>query len=209
MQVNESALAHMKNKMSHRLNKLNKRRQRGVTLVELSVAVAVMGLIMAGALVGVPRLMDGVRTTQEIKALQQAVVNTQNAITLGTLTERLDAAKLKQTTLLESFTPSGNSNNYVNGFGGVIEPVAPTDQGIVAGFALKYTMVPVASCEKLIGSLHSNFTEITVNEKKLKDRNTPFNPSELSTACSSKEDPANKGQQLPQSRAELIVTIAS
>ncbi len=204
MQVNESALAQMKVTMNPRLNK---RRQRGVTLVELSVAVAVMGLIMAGALVGVPRLMDGVRTTQEIKALQQTVVNTQNAITMGTLTKVLNASELKSTSLLESFTPAAAGNNYVNGFGGVIEPVAPSDAGIMAGFALKYTMVPVASCEKLIGSLHSNFTEITVNDQKLKDRSTPFDPTKLSTACSSKDD--GQGGTTLQSRAEMVVTIAS
>ncbi|MFJ2994327.1 type 4 pilus major pilin [Pandoraea sp. NPDC087047] len=207
MQVNESALVQMKRKTAGRLQK---GKQRGVTLVELSVAVAVMGLIMAGALVGVPKLMDGVRTTQEIKALQQAVVNTQNAITLGTLKKVANAQDVTDLNLLDSLTTGTTANAYVNRFGGEVTVEAPKDAAIKAGYALKYTMIPVSACEKMVASLESNFTEIYINDVLLKNRSKSEGMDKVSRMCKGKADLAkDASNDVPASRADILFTIAS
>lgn len=207
MQVNESALVQMKRNMAGRLQK---GKQRGVTLVELSVAVAVMGLIMAGALVGVPKLMDGVRTTQEIKALQQAVVNTQNAITLGTLKKVANAQEVADLNLLDSLTAGTQANEYVNRFGGEVTVVTPKDSTIKAGYALKYTLIPVSACEKMVASLESNFTEIYINETLLKDRSKSEGMDKIARMCKGKADLSKPAtDDTPSSRAEILFTIAS
>ncbi|MDR3397881.1 MAG: type 4 pilus major pilin [Pandoraea sp.] len=213
MQVNESALAHMKNKMSHRLNKLNKRRQRGVTLVELSVAVAVMGMIMAGALVGVPKLMDTVRGTQETKDLQMAVVAVQNAVMAGQLTTGTDAKGLDDLGLMGAMQRT-DTNKYLNRFGGLVVvenlPGSGSDAPPV-GIKVISKTVPSSQCQKLISSLHPAFATVKVNGTELKRMNTAFDPAKLAAACSSSGDVNNASlaadQKDNQTKADLEFTI--
>ncbi|EON13971.1 hypothetical protein C266_09402 [Pandoraea sp. SD6-2] len=188
MQANEGALVQMKSKM---VSRLNKRRQRGVTLVELSVAVAVMGLIMAGAMVGVPRLMNSVRVNQEIKDWQMAVVSVQNAVLSGQLTATTALPDMDKMGLFTGMTPiSGKPGEYLNRFGGKMK-MEPIASAIANGpnFGVKVTSeeVPSDQCQKFMTTLQSNFATISVNGTSLKDMKTPFKMGDLATACQSSD----------------------
>ena len=211
MQVNEGALVQMKNKM---IGRLNKRRQRGVTLVELSVAVAVMGLIMAGAMVGVPRLMNSVRVNQEIKDWQMAVVSIQNAVLSGQLTAKTTPQDMDKMGMFGSITPSpaGTAGEYLNRFGGTLK-MEPISTAIANGpnFGVKVTSeeVPSDQCQKFMTTLHANFATVTVNGTNLKDMKTPFNMGNLATACQSSNASGSDGAQKNDlTKAKLEFTIS-
>ena len=211
MQVNEGALVQMKNKM---IGRLNKRRQRGVTLVELSVAVAVMGLIMAGAMVGVPRLMNSVRVNQEIKDWQMAVVSIQNAVLSGQLTAKTTPQDMDKMGMFGSITPSpaGTPGEYLNRFGGTLK-MEPISTAIANGpnFGVKVTSeeVPSDQCQKFMTTLQANFATVTVNGTNLKDMKTPFNMGNLATACQSTNANGDEaGEKNDLTKAKLEFTIS-
>lgn len=51
-------------KLSRRVRP-SKKRQRGFDLIQLALVVALIGMLMSGALVGVPRLIDSIKTGQQ------------------------------------------------------------------------------------------------------------------------------------------------
>ena len=210
MQVNGGALVQMKSKM---VSRLNKRRQRGVTLVELSVAVAVMGLIMAGAMVGVPRLMNSVRVNQEIKDWQMAVVSVQNAVLSGQLTATTAAEDMDKMGLFNGMTPIANKpGEYLNRFGGTMK-MEPIARAIPNGpnFGVKVTSeeVPSDQCQKFMTTLQSNFTTISVNDTNLKDMKTAFKMNELAAACRSSDAGSSDSSQVNDlTKAKLEFTIS-
>ncbi|MGC7404877.1 type II secretion system protein [Pandoraea pneumonica] len=170
MQVNAGALAQFKTNMTKRLNK---RRQRGVTLVELAVAVAVMGMIMAGALVGVPALMTSLKTTRTVTELQQIVAKAHGAFGTGILTG--DGAGRATTdpgfnSLFEELPPSGTAGEYRNQFGGVTRGVnVVVNSAVKTGAVFEYTNIPAKACEKIIPQVAANFTTILANGVPVKD----------------------------------------
>lgn len=210
MQLNGGALVQMKSKM---VSRLNKRRQRGVTLVELSVAVAVMGLIMAGAMVGVPRLMNSVRVNQEIKDWQMAVVSVQNAVLSGQLTATTAVADMDKMGLFTGMTPvPSKPGEYVNRFGGPMKMV-PIERAIANGpnFGVQVTSeeVPSDQCQKFMTTLQSNFATVSVNNTVLKDLRTPFKMSDLATACQSSDaGGTNDNAKNDLTKAKLEFTIS-
>ncbi len=211
MQVNEGALVQMKNNM---VGRWSKRRQRGVTLVELSVAVAVMGLIMAGAMVGVPRLMNSVRVNQEIKDWQMAVVSVQNAVLSGQLTAKTTPKDMDNMGLFGAMTPSpGNvDGEYLNRFGGTMK-MAPITAAINDGpnFGVQVTSedVPSDQCQKFMTTLHSNFATISVNGTTLKNLKTSFQMGKLAEACkSSNSGGTNADEKNDLTKAKLDFTIS-
>ncbi|MEF3063610.1 type 4 pilus major pilin [Pandoraea apista] len=185
MQVSGGALVQMKNGM---VSRLNKRRQRGVTLVELSVAVAVMGLIMAGAMVGVPRLMNSVRVNQEIKDWQMAVVSVQNAVMSGQLNSQTQIANMHDLGIFGSMQRIGVTDTYLNRFGGTVTPEVIKSGGTdmpTFGIRVKSTDLPSEQCQKLLSSMHPSFATVKVNSTELKTMKTPFDMNNLATACRS------------------------
>ncbi|QHE90549.1 prepilin-type N-terminal cleavage/methylation domain-containing protein [Pandoraea fibrosis] len=207
MQVNGGALVQMKSKM---VSRLNKRRQRGVTLVELSVAVAVMGLIMAGAMVGVPRLMNSVRVNQEIKDWQMAVVSVQNAVMSGQLNATTTMVSVHDLGIFGSMQRIGTTNNYLNRFGGTVTPeVITSGGGNLPTFGLKIQSkdLPSEQCQRLFTSMHPSFATIKVNNTELKTMTTSFAMNDLATACRSSAKVGDTDGQNDVTKADVEFTI--
>ncbi|WP_174979305.1 type II secretion system protein [Pandoraea communis] len=209
MQANEGALVQMKSKM---VSRLNKRRQRGVTLVELSVAVAVMGLIMAGAMVGVPRLMNSVRVNQEIKDWQMAVVSVQNAVMSGQLNSSTTLPAMHDLGIFGSMQRVGTSDKYLNRFGGEVTPSVITGGGTdkpTFGLNIVSKDLPSEQCQKLFSSMHPSFATIKVNQQDLKTMKTPFDMNKLGAACKSsgKDNGAGGFVQDDVTKADVEFTI--
>ncbi|WP_167365766.1 type II secretion system protein [Pandoraea norimbergensis] len=207
MQVNAGALAQFKTKMTQRLNK---RRQRGVTLVELAVAVAVMGLIMAGAMVGVPKLMASVKMTQELKDWQMASLAVQNAVASG----RLLATGTDQDTVVASGVMDGfnrSGANLLNRFGGAITVVGVTAGGFPSsGIQVTSLGYPSEQCKELAAKMMPSFSTLTINAVSVKAPNIPLTQSMtlVNTTCDSTVNPDDADQPLDATRADLVFTFA-
>ncbi|VVD65030.1 prepilin-type cleavage/methylation domain-containing protein [Pandoraea iniqua] len=206
MQVNAGALAQFKTNMTQRLNK---RRQRGVTLVELAVAVAVMGLIMAGAMMGVPRLMASVKLTQEIKDWQMASISVQNAVASGRLLNTATQADVTAAGIVDSFNKP-TATTILNRFGGVVTVVgigtAPFPSSGVTVTSADY---PTEQCKEFGSKLLNVFSTLSINGVEIKTRSTE-NATRINTACGSTglgaDGTGDTG--VDSTKADMVFTIA-
>ncbi|WP_170936062.1 type II secretion system protein [Pandoraea sp. PE-S2R-1] len=211
MQVNAGALAQFKTKMTQRLNK---RRQRGVTLVELAVAVAVMGLIMAGAMVGVPRLMASVKLTQELKDWQMASLAVQNAVATGRLVATgTNQADIVSAGVMDGFNRSGT--DILNRFGGAV-----TVEGVAggsgtfpsSGIQVTSAGYPTEQCREFAAKMMPTFATLSINGTPVKGPAiTLANSMTLANArCALSTDNADPAAPVdtPATRADLEFTLA-
>lgn len=167
--------------------RLQKRKQKGVTLVELSVAVAVMGLIMAGALVGVPKLMMSLKTTQTITELQKIMTNVHGAFGTGELTGSNasgTAETIARSQIFDDLPVGTAANTFKNKFGGVVTgETGVVDAAVQTGVKFSYSNVPTDACMKLIPQVKDSFTTIEANGTTVKAYGAGYAPAELAAAC--------------------------
>ncbi|MBN4677386.1 prepilin-type N-terminal cleavage/methylation domain-containing protein [Pandoraea nosoerga] len=190
------------------MQRLRRRRQRGVTLVELSVAVAVMGLIMAGAMVGVPRLMNGVKLSQEMKDWQMVVLAVQNAVASGTLTSSTSTGDLLKMAVTEPFNRTDNGSKLLNRFGGEIVMKAVDGTTYPAsGVEVKSVSYPSAQCVEFAGKMGNLFATLSINGTELKSNTRALDMTQITDACS-KRAPQGGGAPTDVPQADLEFTIA-
>ncbi|QDH57987.1 prepilin-type N-terminal cleavage/methylation domain-containing protein [Pandoraea pnomenusa] len=184
-----------------RIQRLRQRRQRGVTLVELSVAVAVMGLIMAGAMVGVPRLMNSVKLSQEMKDWQMSALAVQNGVASGILTTQSTPEKILEMAVAEPFNRTNGGKSLLNRFGGniTINPVPGTTYPS-SGVMVKSVGYPSAQCEEFAAKMIGTFATLSINGAEIK-KGDAVDKTKIVDACKS-----NGGSDVTQ--ADLDFTIA-
>ncbi|WP_353192706.1 prepilin-type N-terminal cleavage/methylation domain-containing protein [Pandoraea pnomenusa] len=197
--TNANAMTHRKPTMMERLRN---RRQRGVTLVELSVAVAVMGLIMAGAMVGVPRLMNNVKLSQEMKDWQMSALAVQNGVSSGILTTTSTEDNIKEMAIAEPFNRTDGGARMLNRFGGAIT-IAPVDgKGYPSsGVKVKSLGYPSAQCEEFSAKMIGLFATLDINGTSIK-KGEKIDKTQIVDACKK----SKSGDDVTQ--AELDFTIA-
>ncbi|VVD76670.1 pilus assembly FimT family protein [Pandoraea anhela] len=202
VRTDASAIAQLNNPLALRVNK---RRQRGVTLVELSVAVAVMGLIMAGAMVGVPRLMNNVKLSQEMKDWQMSALAVQNAVAAGTLIAgKSTQVDIRPTAIAEPFNRPAGTTTILNRFGGEVTiDAVPSGSGGYpsSGVTVKSVGYPSSQCEDFASKMNGLFATLTINGQVIKSK-SDNKISEISKACT--QDASSAGV----TQAELEFTIA-
>ncbi|AKM30740.1 hypothetical protein AB870_12435 [Pandoraea faecigallinarum] len=203
VRTDASAVAQIDNKKTQCLNK---RRQRGVTLVELSVAVAVMGLIMAGAMVGVPRLMNSVKLSQEMKDWQMSALAVQNAVASGALPVTTTKDQILNLAIAEPFNRSA-PDQLLNRFGGAITIEAVDGKNFPSsGVKVKSLGYPSAQCQEFANKMQGLFATLTINGTTIKDRTKALDMAEIPKACT--QTAGANGQTDAASQADLEFTLA-
>ncbi|VVD85735.1 prepilin-type cleavage/methylation domain-containing protein [Pandoraea aquatica] len=193
-----NAIAQIKQKL---VTRMNKRAQRGVTLVELSVAVAVMGLIMAGAMVGVPRLMNSVKLSQEMKDWQMSVLAVQNAVASGTLIATTAPDKIRDMAIAEPFNRPDGTQTILNRFGGAVTFVPQDGKSYPSsGVKVKSIGYPSAQCEEFASKMNGLFATLSINSQSIKDGK--------STSLDKINEYCKKNGSDDVTQAELEFTIA-
>ncbi|VVE04870.1 prepilin-type cleavage/methylation domain-containing protein [Pandoraea pneumonica] len=202
MHVNAGALAQFKTNMTQRLNK---RRQRGVTLVELAVAVAVMGLIMAGAMVGVPRLMASVKLNQEIKDWQMASLAVQNMVMGGSFPTTDLATNIPTSPVVEGFNRNGTK--ILNRFGGAVSFDSVPGDYPSTGMQVVSEGYPSAQCVDFVTKMYPTFSTITVGSIAVKTKDSN-DMSGIQTACTTGPVPVGGGAAPAISATNVTFTIS-
>lgn len=181
-----------------------RRKQAGVTMVELAVAVAVMTLIIAGAMVGVPRLMASMKNTQEIKDWQMAALTVQSLVMSGTLPS--SSADLAKSTIVEGFTKNGTT--VLNRFGGTITLEKQDGSGYPSsGIKVVSLGYPTAQCVTFTSSIYDVFSTLKINGQDIKSQATD-DRTKINDACKQKVDSADSSKFNPSTAADLEFTFS-
>jgi len=132
-------------------------RQQGYTLIELSIALAIISVIIVGSLVGVQRILANNRANNLLAEIPRI-----NAALVGAAVNSTSFAKITTTeaAALGAFSPS--SVNYVNGapevsnaFGGrlFVQGNEASFDGVKRGYVVVATGVPVDMCATVVNGL--------------------------------------------------------
>lgn len=167
------------------MTRLIKRKQKGVTLVELTVAVAVMGVLTAGALVAVPELMASVKASKETKDMSQMVAKAHSAMAMGVLIQKpTNIAALVAAQVMDHYPESATGvTARRNAFGGDVSVEALAPNTLTSGFTLAYKNVPTKACQKIISEMKDNFVHISTNRKVVKTYPADLVVAEVPVAC--------------------------
>ena len=156
--------------------------QRGFDLIQIAIVIGVIGILMAGAFLGVPAVMASVRATGEAQDLQAYVSNQQAQLnnSLQITNKTVIDEKLYNPDMVAGPTALRNRFSGTQTIEG--------DAG-VATFTITSTQVPRRACEKLIPVVAPLFEIITVNETVVKNSRIAapvlLNRATLGTACAS------------------------
>lgn len=167
-------------KMNPKIEKL--RQQAGYTLVELSIAVAIIAALIGAGLYGVPRILD---TNKVSVAAQQAALANANHSKMASTTSDMSFATVAVAYAAnaavanpyaamglwpdEAVLKTAGSIQYgvQHPFGGYIYPKAigtalVNSLGVNEGYILKYDAVPSRVCVALTSALAATATQVLV-----------------------------------------------
>lgn len=162
-------------------------RQAGFDLIQLSIVVGVIGVLMAAALVGVPRVMNGVRANGAVQDLQAMISSFQTGLATSSFSEAADRSVtgfIRHGFISPSAIVGGTSMR--GRFGGDVQ-IAPDADGYGAlAVNVKYPDVPSRVCPSLIMSLQGSVSMLKVGSAELKSGSKAFAATEVAAACQSK-----------------------
>lgn len=161
------------------------RRQRGMTLVETMIAIAIGLIIVAVGVKGVRAAMADSRSTDEVGDLPRIFANLQKVYAQRpSFAGATQAIFVNNNAFPDSMVTSG-STTVNNRWGGSVT-IAVTSIGAGSNNALTYetTAVPSSECSNVIPQLDSVTRVVTVNGTTVKQDKLPTDLAALGTACS-------------------------
>ncbi len=159
-----------------------KMKQRGSLLVDASIAVVIIGAVLAISLVIVPRVLADNRGNAELSELPTIFSNSQkiyrNRASYNGLT-------LAQLIALNAFPPDRvtGAASAANRWGGAITVAAATITTADDAAAFTYAGVPEAECKAVAQGMESAVRQITVNGTVVKADGAALNLTTLGAQC--------------------------
>ncbi len=160
-------------------------KQRGMSLVEIMIVIAIASIVLALTLRNAGRASDGVNSNDEIGELTVVITKIQQMYS-----NRASFAGATQEVLVNggSFLKSRvvpGTTDLVNRWGGEISVATVTVGGGAAnnGIALTYQSVPSAECSAIIPKIDENVRVVTVNGTIVKQDGQPADLAAVGTAC--------------------------
>ena len=157
-------------------------KQRGVSIVELLIWLALAALVIIGGVVGANSFIAGNKTKQETEELPVIFTKIQkvysqaasyNGITLGTLISNRVFPQDRVT----------SATTATNRFGGAVTVAAANITGTDDGAALTYSAVPEEGCIDLASAMARSAAKISVDATVVKAIGGTLNVATLGTQC--------------------------
>lgn len=171
----------------------SRRRQKGFDLIQLGLVVALIGLMMGAALVGVPRLIENIKTGQQVDDLRSFATQAQgmfahyraNEIT----TTALAGAEVYPTDRASPFDKEAPS--YISRYSGVVVNIS-ADSGLTeTSRAVKVSLTPpsAGACSKIAAQMAPLASKMEVGGQPFEASGLParVDVGAVATACN---DPA-------------------
>ncbi|AUH51476.1 hypothetical protein CXB49_11930 [Chromobacterium sp. ATCC 53434] len=159
------------------------KRQAGIDLIQLSVAVGIIAFILSVGFLVVPTVMTNIKVNSETSDVQQSVSNALRVFGTG-----MDSTGLNTATAINlRLSPPDriNGTTILNRFGGQVDWTAGTLFGNNDGIVITSTGYTAEACAKLVPNVQALFGRIKVGTVAVKDlpAGTNINMVALATNC--------------------------
>lgn len=162
----------------------SKKKQGGFDLIQIGIVVSIIGVLMASATVGVPRIMSSIRDNAEVQDMNTIGMNLIREYATKTIAGNENA------TVLAGFIPANkivSGGGFGNRYGGELTITAAGTAATnlpMRRIALLSSGIPAESCEKLVLATQHNFAAIKVGAEMVKTNGmTSVNSESLKTGC--------------------------
>ncbi|MGI4856935.1 MAG: hypothetical protein ACRYHA_08475 [Janthinobacterium lividum] len=160
----------------------SRKRQRGFDLIQLALVVALIGMLMSGALVGVPRLIDSIKTGQQADDIRVFATQVQGNAAMYPEPE-ITAAVLHGFDVypLGQGSVSGTTINYAGRLNSDVVVMKVEKQ---RSLTVTLSVPTPASCQKLVREVGPLARAIKIAGKDVeRGTNSRFNNTAISTSC--------------------------
>ena len=188
---------------------LSKSTQRGYSLIELSIALAIVGVVIAGSIVGVQAILRSNNINKTIAQTNVAVnkivgklIRDNNYANANTVNlTRVGLEVWSTADIISGGVAAAQVTHPLSGFV-TVQPLSALTEGVAInqGYVYTLTAVPVAACADLAAGLEGLAYVLSIQNAAapanpftvptgtiVKDPDLVFNSSDVNTACS----PAN------------------
>lgn len=182
--------------------------QKGYSIIELSIALAIISIILVTSLAGVQRVLRSNNVNNDVKNINLAVASLTSLSATQTSTLGITMANLVGLKVFDGFTVDVANSTVKNAFGGqiVVAPntVAVGGYAISSGFILYSTNIPSEACPDYINSIATLSPNITTTNiaapavagavlgTAVKTDGGPYTLATLSAACAGAAGGNNK-----------------
>ena len=139
-------------------------KQKGYSIIELSIALAIISIILVGSLAGVQRVLRSNNLNNELKSAQLGMANLTTFLATTNSTSGLTSAGAVTLKLFDGLQIDTGNNLYKNNFGGFIytesNQVAIGANLANSGFIYATTNVPQEICSDYLSGLASVSTQL-------------------------------------------------
>ena len=135
-------------------------RQKGYSIIELSIALAIISIILVTSLAGVQRVLRSNNVNNDLRNINLLAATVTNLINAQTTTSGITMGNLITLKAFSNFPAIDTANNKVsNAFGGQIT-VAPNTESVDGsaantGFVIYSTNIPAEACADYINGMSS------------------------------------------------------
>ena len=131
--------------------------QKGYSIIELSIALAIISIILVGSLAGVQRVLRSNNVNTDLRNINLAAANLTTMYSTQATTSGLSMATLISLKVFDGFNVNTATTTVTNAFGGniTIAPNSATVDGSAAntGFIVYSTNIPSEACPDYLNGL--------------------------------------------------------
>ncbi|MCD4485202.1 hypothetical protein LQR31_12010 [Chromobacterium vaccinii] len=159
------------------------KRQAGIDLIQLSVAVGIIAFILAVGFLVVPTVMTNIKVNSETSDIQQSVSNALRVFGSGADSSGLTTDVAVSLKLSPPDRISGKT--ILNRFGGTVDWSHGSVFGNEDGLTITSKGYSAEACAKLVPNVQALFARIKIGGTTVKDtaNGTALSVSSLGTAC--------------------------
>lgn len=140
-------------------------KQKGYSIIELSIALAIITIILVGSLAGVQRVLRSNNLNNELKAAQLGMANLTTLIATTNSTSGLNSAGAITLKLFDGLQVDGVNSLYKNNFGGFVyaeSNTAAVGSNLAnSGFIYATTNIPADICSDYLNGLATIATQLS------------------------------------------------
>lgn len=163
---------------------MKKSNKKGFSLLELLLVLGIIAALIVAAFIIYPKVQDANKSSAEARNISAIYAGVKSLYSGSSTYKGLDDTLAYKAKIYPDNMVIGNGTSFVNSYSGSVSVESSSNTSVGeddSGFRIKYTLLPSASCAKIVAAVSHDFYEINANGTTL-DAST-MKPSDITAAC--------------------------